>query len=223
MLPDFNQAPWLLPLAVLVGWLTLAFALAYGAVVLLALLLLAWEAAVKLARWGMGQRPMEDLSRATYPTARGAGCLARGCQQCPDATQGGGDGRRRDKHGADPRSTAAAQAQPHSSLINRTAAAGDPSQVLGAGGSESGGKQSFLEESVPPPSLSICSHVRPGDLCHMPSLSPARCCVSDAIPDPGPDYPVQRPEAGDGPSNAHRGPEDRLPQQVLLKPFEVAN
>lgn len=97
---------------------------------------------------GMGQRPMLNLSHATYPTARGAACPACGCQLRYRPTRQCGGGRRWVKHGDDPRGAASASPRPCSSLINRTSAAGVP-----AAPGYSAGKHSFLEELPSPARL----------------------------------------------------------------------
>ncbi|WP_152033943.1 hypothetical protein [Paracidovorax avenae] len=99
---------------------------------------------------GMGQRPMVDLSRATYPTPSCEECPARRGGYASDASATGGDAGRWDKHGAGPRPASPAQPQSHSRLKNTVPQALPPG-VLGAGGDDSGGKQGFPPELAPHP------------------------------------------------------------------------
>ena len=71
---------------------------------------------------GMGRRPMLSLSRAAYPTARGAAPLARlsSLSRLPSHSQGAS--RRVVRHRLDPRGAAPVKAWPFSSLINQPAA-----------------------------------------------------------------------------------------------------
>ncbi len=94
---------------------------------------------------GMGQRPMVDLSRATYPTPSCGECPARRDAHASDASASGGDAGRWDKHGAGPRPASPAQLQPHSRLRN-TVPQALPLGVLGAGGGGSGDMQRISEE-----------------------------------------------------------------------------
>lgn len=99
---------------------------------------------------GMGQRPMVDLSRATYPTPSCGECPARRGGHASDASDTGGDAGRWDKHGAGPRPASPVQPQPHSRLRDNVPQALPPG-VLGARGDDSGGKHCFPQELTPHP------------------------------------------------------------------------
>jgi len=103
----------------MIGALLLPSLLLVGSVLCGCGLLLALRAAFLR---GMGPRPMLGLSRAAYPTARGAAGLARLPSLSLQPSPSQGASRRVVRHSLDPRSAAPAKAWPFSSLINQPAA-----------------------------------------------------------------------------------------------------
>ena len=106
---------------------------------------------------GMGQRPMLDVSRATYPMARGSACQARGSVVSRGLSSSSGVSLRVVRHGLDPRGAAPAKAWPFSSLIDRPAAGGTVARCAHGGAGYSGETCNVLEElPVSPPGPISC-------------------------------------------------------------------
>lgn len=127
--------------ALLVPSALLAVVLGAGAVLLFA--------ARAGCRRGMGRRPMLDLSRATYPTARSTASQARQLSPSSQSMQGQGVPLRWVKLVDDPRGAAPAKAWPFSSLGDNRAGGAPALRCAHGDDGYSGETPSVLEELAP--------------------------------------------------------------------------